>query len=292
MCARAGCERGGTRGSRQRAKGGEGRAVVPFPVKTRSHAPCVESSSKMLRPTLKEAPASVAPTVGQRSSSQCENMLSHADLPSWAPPAIERTQMGAGALASAWSAAGWMFSVWLLASMLTNGMAPWAAEGTRVCSSFMTSVVSSAVGGNGTSAEEWEVDNRDSGGGARALSATTAGAAVGSSRRASRTCARLSIICPKQAKTASRLPGTSSRALIDEFIHCHTCIVFICHTVSQISTTDRTHARTGPDTRAQAHNHIDNHTQNSNTRTQPTVFICTVGMTVGRKEKNRTYKPP
>ena len=34
----------------------------------------------------------------------------------------------------------------------------------------------------------------------------------------------------------------------------------------QISTTDRTHARTGPDTqRAQAHNH----TQNSNTRTQP-----------------------
>ena len=30
---------------------------------------------------------------------------------------------------------------------------------------------------------------------------------------------------------------------------------------SQISTTDRTHARTGPDTRAQAHNH----TQNSNT---------------------------
>ena len=31
----------------------------------------------------------------------------------------------------------------------------------------------------------------------------------------------------------------------------------------QISTTDRTHARTGPDTRAQAH------TQNSNTRTQP-----------------------
>ena len=206
MCGRAGCERGGPRGSRQRAKGGAGRAVVPFPVKTRSHAPCVESSSKMLRPTLKGAPASVAPTVGQRSSSQCENMLSHADLPSWAPPAIERTQMGAGALASAWSAAGWMFSVWLLASMLTNGMAPWAAEGTRVCSSFMTSVVSSAVGGNGTSAEEWEVDNRDSGGGARALSATTAGAAVGSSRRASRTCARLSIICPYQAKTASRLP--------------------------------------------------------------------------------------
>ena len=36
--------------------------------------------------------------------------------------------------------------------------------------------------------------------------------------------------------------------------------------VPQISTTDRTHARTGPDTqRAQAHNH----TQNSNTRTQP-----------------------
>ena len=48
-----------------------------------------------------------------------------------------------------------------------------------------------------------------------------------------------------------------------------------CHTVDatpegifgyQISTTDRTHARTGPDTqRAQAHNH----TQNSNPRTQP-----------------------
>ena len=37
-------------------------------------------------------------------------------------------------------------------------------------------------------------------------------------------------------------------------------------TVKRISTTDRTHARTGPDTqRAQAHNH----TQNSNSRTHP-----------------------
>ena len=38
------------------------------------------------------------------------------------------------------------------------------------------------------------------------------------------------------------------------------------HSIPQISTTDRTHARTGPDKqRAQAHNH----TQNSNPRTQP-----------------------
>ena len=88
----------------------------------------------MLRPTLKLAPVSAAPTVGQRSRSHCENMLSHADLPSWAPPATERTQMGAGAVASAWSAAEWTLSVWLIASMLTKGIAPFASAGASRCS--------------------------------------------------------------------------------------------------------------------------------------------------------------